>query len=861
MLYGSRSRHAGTAQRSRPFAWVVLLATILAFFAAPAQYAFAQQNDQSGIAAQQEVQSTPGNDLAGANERRVTGTSRLEVHIVECPEEYPGGTGDDFFNDCHANGMDNVQVRLTTLSIEQVKSQQSGDGRGGAFPTDYDQMLMSQRTDNSGPGIAVFDGLQADDYTVVVDLPGATYNFYSYCSFADSDQSVPVAPNDENNGVISLADGQNVICDWYIIPDPNGTLQSQIEAGGNPTPTATATVGGAQDIDNGDATVEPGSTVESGEENGVGGETSGIGGAATGDAQIVIDMRTCPDTFGDPRSANLGAFQNACVDGTGGVVLRLTSEATGAYVEQTTQTRLNNTFSNLPDGTYSMYSNIPGDAASEYLFCQANNGTVYQKEFNENGVTVFLNLTGEQIFCNWYVVPEDARGDETGASLTVHLASCPGNYSGNTYFDDCHNDGIDDSEFILSGPNNLSMSATTSTSRVGGPGVAAFTGLPSGNYTLAGGPPGDFGTAVVYCSNQADGSNTRIPVQLSSTRASFTIEDGQDLLCDWYFIPEGQPTPEPTPRAEILITMFNCEPRTDGYAGWGFGDLDDTCTEPVNDVPFRLGAEGGTPLTAKTGVSGEGAVRFYDLLPGTFTATATLPGDLASVAVFCSIDDSTSVYQKSLSNGSVTFLNVEGEHIGCSWFVTSPVEEPSGNSGTITVREYICASEKSEITDWEKECGPGATGSAYALSSSDGSVETEGTPNDEGVLVFTKLPDGFYNLKQVSGTWCRATAEHVDSSSRVIVNGGGNTDVYLYHCGDVTALPSTGTGTVVNDRDEGMSLPLWATLVAIGILLLAVGSALRFRVRTGRATARPEPQEHELQPERLENGMYRMRFR
>jgi hypothetical protein len=572
-------------------------------------------------------------------------------------------------------------------------------------------------------------------------------------------------------------------------------------------------------------------------------------------------MRTCPDNaLGDPRSANADAFRAACVDGTGGVVLRLTSEATGTYVEQTTQTRLNNTFSDLPDGTYTLYSNIPGDAASEYLFCQANGGAVYQKEFNENGVTIFRDLTGEQLTCSWYVVPEDSRGEETGASLTVHLAACPGNYTGNAYFDECHSNGIDDSDFTLTGPNNATLTATTSTSSLGGPGVAAFTGLASGNYTLAGGPPGDFGTVVVYCSNQADGSNTRIPVQLSSTQASFAIEDGQDLLCDWYYIPEGQPTPEPTPRAEILITMFNCEPRTDGYAGWSFGDLDDTCTEPVNNVPFRLGAEGGTPITAETGVSGEGAVRFYDLLPGTFTATPSLPGDLSSVAVYCSIDGSNSVYQKSLSNGATTFLNVEGEHIGCSWFVTAPAEQPSGESGTITVREYICASDKSDITDWEKDCDPGATGSADTLSSSAASVNTEGTPNDSGVLVFNNLPDGFYNLKQASGTWCRAVAEHVDSSSRVIVNGGGNTDVYLYHCGDVTSLPSTGTGTVVNDRDKGISPQTWIIILAITFLVAAIGNVSWSRKRS-RPQMRQEPQGQESKPERLENGMVRMRFR
>lgn len=882
MMHGMKKRRSGSARTGRrlSLAWLVLVATILSFFAGTLQLASAQEqgagqqvdpnNGQPVLTAQDDATQTPETGIAGA--AQTEGTSRLEIHVVECPNEFEGTTGDEFFDACHANGLDNVNVRLTTLTIEEVVSQEQGQGRGGAMPTDYDQILQSKRVDNAGPGIAVFDTLPADDYTVVVDLPGATNNFYSYCSFADSDQEVAVTPNDENNGVVTLTDNQNVICDWYIIPDPEGRLQAQNEGGAQASATATAEVT-TEEGTGGDVNAQQEETPVAAETREVTGpddegdvsteEGSAIGGAAVGDAEITIDMRVCPADFVDPRSANYDTFAASCVDGANDVVLRLTDVATNNYTEQTTSTRLNNTFANLADGTYSMYSNIPGDSASEFLFCQPDGGSRYQKQFNENGVTTFNDLTGEQLFCSWYVVPEDSRGEETGASLTVHLAACPTDYAGNAYFDDCHANGIDDSEFVLSGPNNTQLSGTTSAPRTEGPGTVSFTGLGAGDYTLAGGPPGDFGSVVVYCSDQANGQNTRIPVQVSSTQASFAIADGQDLLCDWYYIPEdasGQPTETPEARAEILITLFNCEPRADGYAGWGFGDLDDTCTETLNDVPFRLGAE-GAPLTANTGVSGEGAVRFYDLLPGDYTASPTLPDDLANVAVYCSINGSNNVYQKPLQNGSTTFVNVEGEKIGCSWFVAAPGEAPSGPSGSITVREYVCESDKAEIADWDKDCDPGATGSGYTLNSGDGAVSDQGTPNSNGVLVFTDLPDGFYNLKQNDGSWCRATAEHVDSSSRVIVNGGGNTDVYLYHCGGVKELPSTGAGPQTDKSGPGgISIEMWAITVALVFLVASVG-ALFWTQLQDRRSVKVESPTNASQPTVTENGLYKMRFR
>ena len=67
--------------------------------------------------------------------------------------------------------------------------------------------------------------------------------------------------------------------------------------------------------------------------------------------------------------------------------------------------------------------------------------------------------------------------------------------------------------------------------------------------------------------------------------------------------------------------------------------------------PSKSGDQGAPPLSAKTGASGAGAVRFYDLLPGDYTLTPALPDELRSAAVFCRIDGGDP-YQKTLENGA-----------------------------------------------------------------------------------------------------------------------------------------------------------------------------------------------------------------
>jgi hypothetical protein len=69
--------------------------------------------------------------------------------------------------------------------------------------------------------------------------------------------------------------------------------------------------------------------------------------------------------------------------------------------------------------------------------------------------------------------------------------------------------------------------------------------------------------------------------------------------------------------------------------------------------------------------------------------------------------------------------------------------------------------------------------------------------------------------------WCKAKAERVDSQSRVIVEGGHNTDVFIYQCAQVTDLPSTGTGPGIGSMDGAA---WWSRLTAAQVALMGVGA-------------------------------------
>jgi hypothetical protein len=134
-------------------------------------------------------------------------------------------------------------------------------------------------------------------------------------------------------------------------------------------------------------------------------------------------------------------------------------------------------------------------------------------------------------------------------TITIHNRICPTGYTGSALFADCHgNPQTDHLDFTISGSGELQTQATDDNGNV------TFNSNP-GSHDISGGVPGEFASTVVYCSVNRD----QIPSTQTDTGYSVTVPDGEDVICDWYNIPEDLSglTPTPAPTSTPTTTLPN----------------------------------------------------------------------------------------------------------------------------------------------------------------------------------------------------------------------------------------------------------------------------------------------------------------
>jgi hypothetical protein len=152
---------------------------------------------------------------------------------------------------------------------------------------------------------------------------------------------------------------------------------------------------------------------------------------------------------------------------------------------------------------------------------------------------------------------------------------------------------------------------------------------------------------------------------------------------------------------------------------------------------------------------------------------------------------------------------------------------PGENSGSIVVRKFLCQGKSINQYNWGTDCAAESAPVGFSLSTSTGQPIAVGSTNSSGMLTFTNLANGAYNLDETTGDWCHAEADRVDSAGNVLVHNGGENNVYIYNCSlqNVDDLPSTGTGqTGVVARADFERGQLWqllfAAIATLGIALL-----------------------------------------
>lgn len=264
-------------------------------------------------------------------------------------------------------------------------------------------------------------------------------------------------------------------------------------------------------------------------------------------------------------------------------------------------------------------------------------------------------------------------GDST---VIVHKRECPTGYSGDAFYDDCHENPGADVTFTLD-----ARSATT-----GANGNVVFQNVAGGRHFVSEDIPGEFVETNIYCSEDADG---RDPVSFTRVTGGIQLQvpANTSVICDWYNVPynlRGSPPPDggdgqdgdSTPSASVLIRKATCpadvapENRYDACFG-----------NPQRGVTFTLDG-----ITTTTGADGDAL--FYQLQSGTYTIRESMPGGFTDFSVFCSRGGGNQqVDVTRVTNGIRLFVPQDSEII-CDWY---DIREPDGgqpgnpNAGTLTV--------------------------------------------------------------------------------------------------------------------------------------------------------------------------------
>lgn len=786
-----------TRRQPRVLAWFAIIVLLV-------------QMSPVGAIASLAAPTDPGDPASTAQE---TPGSYLELHLMKCD---PGATGtpQQLRDQCQRNGLVGTNLTITSVTDPAVVFTKTTVGT------------------NTGYGVVNTGEIQPGDFKVDIQLPDDGSRFVVACRDVASQNDTPVTPTDAKAFTATVPDGVDVVCDVIVVPPADQNL-----------PSITTTVWECSRAD--------------------------FPSSSRSREDLTQFCATHPAT---PRVLT--------IQGQSGTTSQTTTDPQTFKV----------TWQDLAAGTYKVSSDINTQTAGQYLQCTIDGGASwYEKTFDANNQTTFQDMDHEQAVCDLYIVnapapeatntpippaeptntPAPTAAPTVMARVDVSVMTCAAGYDGGTdlasFNDSC---ATPMSGQLMELRPSAGDSAFLNTDANGN---VSFTDVAPGTYKLTTGVPLDSATEYAYCS--VDNGASWYPKELDMVGETVLNDIEQEQIqCRWFVVPKVEPTATatlkpvfptataiaptatsvpatatatvaptatatPQPLASILTHVLSCGEGVN-TAGAAYNQLNRDCTTPVNDIKLRLTTANGLDVSGTTGMSGDGALRFYDLGQGDFTMTPSLPKTLTSTALFCRIGDGD-IYQKSITNGSTVFLNLEGEQIDCQWFVqpiepmptvapNQPTLTPQQGTGSITVREFLCAKSQSEITDWEKECQPGVTGSAYTVSMIDGNVSKTLSPNGQGVVTFEGLPAGKYELTQATGVWCKARAERVDSDSRLIVEPGLNTDVLLYQCNQAIGLPSTGVGA-----DPMSSLTPIFGLIAVATALVAgtVMRAQRGRVR------------------------------
>jgi hypothetical protein len=253
------------------------------------------------------------------------------------------------------------------------------------------------------------------------------------------------------------------------------------------------------------------------------------------------------------------------------------------------------------------------------------------------------------------------------------------------------------------------------------------------------------------------------------------------------------PAPEP---ATVEVVKYTCAP---GFQGTIYEDFAQNCTANANltnDVTFRL--TGPVTQRAATGAGGQtGTVTISDLPAGEYFLEEELLKRDHTVYAFCGVPPKAPTL-KIVGTG-VSLALTAGQRIVCEFFNIPPVV--SDNTGSIIVQKLQCPILTPPTGyDFYANCAPQTTPVEFSIARYNGETQdytpvTTGTTNVDGLLEFSRLQPGTYQLTEVGAQWCYAESDSVNTNGDVVVRPNMGAKVFIFNCSPTQAPPNTGAGT------------------------------------------------------------------
>lgn len=228
-------------------------------------------------------------------------------------------------------------------------------------------------------------------------------------------------------------------------------------------------------------------------------------------------------------------------------------------------------FSDLAPGEVELGAGVPGDFASSRVRCLNVFGDDIARQADINQIALTLEA-GDDIACDWYIVPEDARGEPP--SLTVAIRACPEGMTAETLVGDVCDAAPEGTALVLQADGETAGPSTVTAD------AWVWVILPPATYGLnvEAIPEG-------FASFQLDdqpccGEGADFEVVIS--------DDGGGAFRALYLFPAApEPTPVPAANGSVSVHVRACPP------GMTVETLDaDACGTPPAGTSLSLLADG-----------------------------------------------------------------------------------------------------------------------------------------------------------------------------------------------------------------------------------------------------------------------------